>query len=269
MTASNLLEVKNLSVNYDDSKVLNDLSFVIQKGETLGIVGESGSGKSTAALALLRLLPKKGCQVSGEILLEDQNLVTLSEYELQRIRGKKVGFIFQDALAALNPTMKVGAQIVEVILQHEKISFHDAKKRAVKLMDQLGIADPIKRFEEYPFQFSGGMCQRIVIAIAMACNPLLIIADEPTTALDEETQAEILELLQNIQKANGVSILLISHDISVIAGLCNRVLVMKQSRVVEEGSVEQILGNPQHPYTQQLIESSRYCEPLDSEVVRC
>lgn len=261
MSDEHLLEVNHLSVAYGNRPhAVRDVSFAIKAGETLGIVGESGSGKSTVALALLRLL--HGCHIDGEVLFNNENLLILPEKQLRQIRGKEIGFIFQDALAALNPTMPVGKQIVEAILQHEKIPSAEAKQRALALMDSLGIDDPAKRYGEYPFQYSGGMRQRAIIAIAMACDPKLIIADEPTTALDEDIQGEILELLQKIQRENGVSILLISHDLSVIAALCHRVLVMKDGVIVESGAVDKILDAPQHPYTRQLLESARYTRIL-------
>lgn len=263
MSDEHLLEVNHLSVAYKNRlHAVRDVSFSIKTGETVGIVGESGSGKSTIALALLRLLPEHGCHIDGEVFFNSKNLLTLPEKQLRQIRGKEIGFIFQDALAALNPTMPIGRQIVEAILQHEKIPPAEAKQRALALMDSLGIDDPAKRYGEYPFQFSGGMRQRAIIAIAMACRPKLIIADEPTTALDESVQREILELLRTIQRENGVSILLISHDLSVIAALCHRVLVMKDGIIVESGAVEMILDAPQHPYTRQLLESARYTKVL-------
>lgn len=258
-----ILAVNQLNVSYKNKKnAVANVSFCLKKGETLGIVGESGSGKSTLALALLRLLPKGSFSIQGAAFFNDNNLIEIPEKEMQKVRGKKIGFIFQDALAALNPTMTVGKQILEVILQHEHVSSAEAKRRTIELMSKLGIDDAQRRYGEYPFQYSGGMRQRAVIAIAMACSPQLIIADEPTTALDESIQKEILSLLKTLQQETGMSLLLISHDFGVVAQMCDEVLVMKNGECVEKGTVKGLLENPTHSYTRQLLESARYSGAL-------
>ena len=255
-----LLEVKNLSVSFRTyiGKVhaVRNISFNIQKGETVAIVGESGCGKSVTAQAIMRLIPQPpGLIDEGEIWFEGENLLAKSRKEMERIRGKDIGMIFQDPMTSLNPTMRVGYQIMEGLIKHQELSKHEAHARAIELLKLVGISDPDKRMTQYPHEFSGGMRQRAVIAIALACNPKLLIADEPTTALDVTIQAQILELMQRIQKTMGTSIILITHDLGIVAGMCDRVIVMYGGEIVESGTVDQIYSTPRHPYTHGLLRS--------------
>ncbi|MGN1401512.1 MAG: ABC transporter ATP-binding protein [Bacillus sp. (in: firmicutes)] len=237
-------------------QAIRGVSFDLKKGETLAIVGESGSGKSVTTKAIMRLLPKGNSEIkSGEILFGGKDLAKLSEREMQKIRGKEISMIFQDPMTSLNPTMKVGKQIMEPIRKHQKLSKTEAKKRAIDLLKLVGIPMPESRFEQYPHQFSGGMRQRVVIAIALACNPHILIADEPTTALDVTIQAQILELMKNLQKKVETSIIFITHDLGVVANVADRVAVMYAGKIVEIGTVDEIFYNPQHPYTWGLISS--------------
>lgn len=253
-----LLSVRNLSVSFKLKKRLlcavRDVSFDLNEGEILGIVGESGSGKSVTAKSLVRLLPAHSTVITGQAIYGGRNLLTLSEKELQAVRGKEIGMIFQDPMTSLNPTMKIGKQICESYLRHHKESTRaEAKDRALELLDLVGIPQAKSRFEEYPHTLSGGMRQRVMIALALAANPRLIIADEPTTALDVTIQAQILELMRSIKEKLGTSFILITHDLSVVAGFCDRVLVMYAGRIVEQASVDQLFSHPSHPYTRGLL----------------
>lgn len=260
-----LLEVKNLSVSFRTyiGKVhaVRDISFNIQKGETVAIVGESGCGKSVTAQAIMGLIPlPPGVIDAGEIWFakEDmtrENLLSKSRKEMERIRGKEIGMIFQDPMTSLNPTMRIGKQIMEVLIKHQGLSQHEAQIRAVEMLRLVGISDPERRMEQYSHEFSGGMRQRVVIAIALACNPKLLIADEPTTALDVTIQAQILELMKTIQAKMGTSIVLITHDLGIVAGMCDRVIVMYAGEILESATVDQIYSKPRHPYTQGLLRS--------------
>lgn len=253
-----LLEVNNLQISFDthdgEVQAVRGVSLHIDAGETVAIVGESGCGKSVTAQSLLGLIPKPpGRILSGTALFQNKDLLKASEKELQQIRGKEIGMIFQDPMTSLNPTMSIGKQIMEGIQQHLTLTHADAHQRTLQMMEGVGIKNAAERFHHYPHQFSGGMRQRVVIAIAMACEPKLLIADEPTTALDVTIQGQILDLMKALQNKMGTSILLITHDLGVVAGTCDRIIVMYAGKVVESGSVDDIFYNPQHPYTQALL----------------
>lgn len=255
-----VLEVKDLNISFHtfsgEVQAIRGVSFDLLKGETLAIVGESGSGKSVTTKSIMRLLPPGNSEIkSGEILFGDKDIAKLSEREMQKVRGKEISMIFQDPMTSLNPTMKIGKQIMEPILRHHKISKKDAKARAIELLDLVGIPNPAARFDQYPHQFSGGMRQRVVIAIALACDPKVLIADEPTTALDVTIQAQILELMKSLQEKINTSIIFITHDLGVVANVADRVAVMYGGKIVEVGTVDEIFYNPQHPYTWGLLSS--------------
>lgn len=233
---------------------MRGVSFEVRKGETLGIVGESGSGKSVTARSIMRLLPSPPSYMKdGEILFLGQNLAEKSEKEMESIRGRDIGMIFQDPMTSLNPTIRIGEQIAEGLAKHQKLSKQEAKKQALEMLKLVGIPNSEARYNQYPHEFSGGMRQRVMIAIALACRPALLIADEPTTALDVTIQAQILNLMKNMQERFGSSIILITHDLGVVAGMCDRVAVMKDGVIVETGTTEEIFANPQHPYTLKLL----------------
>ena len=225
-----LLEVKNLCVNfgtYDgEVKAVRGVTFDLHKGETLAIVGESGSGKSVACKTIMRILSSNGYIKNGQILFDGKDLTKISEKDMEKVRGKDIAMIFQDPMTSLNPTMTIGKQIMEPIIKHQGFSKEDARKRAIELIELVGISDAEKRFKQYPHQFSGGMRQRIVIAISLACNPKVLIADEPTTALDVTIQAQILELIKDLQEKTGVAVIFITHDLGVVANMADRVAVM-------------------------------------------
>ncbi|WP_156290136.1 ABC transporter ATP-binding protein [Oceanobacillus salinisoli] len=268
---SKLLEVKDLAVSFNtyngEVQAVRGVSFDLNKGETLAIVGESGSGKSVTTSALMGLLPKpQGVIKSGEILFEGEDLVKKSNKEMQKIRGKDMSMVFQDPMSSLNPTMKVGNQIMEGLIKHQNMNRSDARKKAIELLDQVGIPNPEIRINQYPHQFSGGMRQRVVIAIALACNPKVLIADEPTTALDVTIQAQILELMKNIQKETDSAIIFITHDLGVVANVADRVAVMYAGKVVEYGTVDDIFYNPKHPYTWGLLGSMPTLDNADEEL---
>ena len=266
-----LLEVKNLRINFKTYaglvQAVRGVDFTLAKGETLAIVGESGSGKSVTSNALMRLIPQPaGRYEDGQILFEGKDLLKLSEREMESIRGNEIAMIFQDPMTALNPTMRVGKQIMEVILTHKKgVSKEAAKQRAIELLAEVGIPDPERRFKQYPHEFSGGMRQRVVIAIALAAEPKILIADEPTTALDVTIQAQILELMKKIQEKNGNAIIFITHDLGVVANVADRVAVMYAGQIVEYGSSHDIFYNPKHPYTWGLLGSMPDLDTEDSE----
>ena len=266
-----LLEVKNLRINFKTYaglvQAVRGVDFTLAKGETLAIVGESGSGKSVTSNALMRLIPQPaGRYEDGQILFEGKDLLKLSDREMESIRGNEIAMIFQDPMTALNPTMRVGKQIMEVILTHKKgVSKEAAKQRAIELLAEVGIPDPERRFKQYPHEFSGGMRQRVVIAIALAAEPKILIADEPTTALDVTIQAQILELMKKIQEKNGNAIIFITHDLGVVANVADRVAVMYAGQIVEYGSSHDIFYNPKHPYTWGLLGSMPDLDSEDSE----
>jgi len=259
-----LLDVKNLCTEFRvDGKVLkavDSASFHLKRGETLGIVGESGCGKSVMALSLLKLIPSPpGHIASGSVFLKtdgvDADLMTLSENEMLKIRGAKISMIFQDPLVSLDPVYTIGNQIIEAIRSHNSVGHKDAKARALKLLDLVGMPDPAARIKEYPHQLSGGMRQRVMIAMALACSPEILIADEPTTSLDVTIQAQILELISRLQKELGMSVMLITHDFGIVAEMADRVMVMYAGQIVEEGSTDEIFNSPKHPYTQALLKA--------------
>ena len=240
---------------------VNDVSFQIHKGETLGLVGESGSGKSVTAFSIIGLVQEPGRVVGGKVFFQGKDLLALPEDEMRAIRGAGIGFVFQEPMAALNPVMRVGAHIAEAMTVHGLASRHDARGRAVELLRAVKIVDPEKRVDDYPHQLSGGMRQRVMMAIALACKPPLVIADEPTTALDVTVQAQVLELLRDMKREFDLSLLLITHDFGVIAETADRVAVMYRGRIVEQGAVRDIFRNPQHPYTRGLLASIPGGEP--------
>jgi oligopeptide/dipeptide ABC transporter ATP-binding protein len=258
MTAP-ILQVRDLKTQFftDDGVVqaVDGVSFDLYPGETLGIVGESGCGKSVTALSILRLIQEPGRIVAGQILFKGSDIVTLSAEEVREIRGKDIAMIFQDPLSSLNPVLTVGYQIEEAMEAHDKVPSKTALSRTVELLKQVRIPAAASRVNDYPHQFSGGMRQRAMIAMALANKPSILIADEPTTALDVTVQAQILELLRDLNHDLNTSIILITHNMGVVAGLCTRVLVMYAGRVVEQGPVEQIFKNPQHPYTWSLLQA--------------
>nr|WP_275950891.1 ABC transporter ATP-binding protein [Cytobacillus citreus] len=252
------MDVKNLQVSFDtyagEVKAVRGVSFHLNKGETLAIVGESGSGKSVTSKSLMKLIPNPPGRITGgEIIFEGKNLVNYTEKQMQKIRGSDISMIFQDPMTSLNPTMTVGKQIMESIIKHQKLPKKQAKEKAIELLEMVGIINAHKRLTAYPHQFSGGMRQRVVIAMAISCNPKVLIADEPTTALDVTIQAQILELLKNLQKKMGTSIIFITHDLGVVANIADRVAVMYAGKIVEIGKVDEIFYNPQHPYTWGLL----------------
>jgi ABC-type dipeptide/oligopeptide/nickel transport system ATPase component len=249
----NLLDVRDLSVAFGDRTVVDRVSLRIAPGETLGVVGESGSGKSVTAFSILRLLQPPGRITGGQMLFEGRDLLRLSESEMRAVRGARISLIFQEPMTALNPVMRIGDHIAEALTVHGMASRADARVRAIELLDAVRIPDAARRVRDYPHQLSGGMRQRVMIAIALACRPPLVIADEPTTALDVTIQAQVLELLRDLRSQFNLSLLLITHDFGVIAEMADRVVVMFKGRVVEEGAVRQILRTPQHDYTRALL----------------
>lgn len=253
------MEVNNLSVSFKveegEVQAVRNVSFNLKKGETLAIVGESGCGKSVLCKSLMRILPYNGYIKNGEVLLKSSDLVKKSEKEMEDIRGKNISMIFQDPMTSLNPTISIGKQIAEAVIIHQGISKSEAKKRAIELIELVGIDNPEKRFKQFPHHFSGGMRQRIVIAIALACNPDVLIADEPTTALDVTIQAQIIDLIKDLQHKIGLSIIFITHDLGVVATIADRIAVMYTGKIVEIGTVEDIFYDPRHPYTWGLLGS--------------
>lgn len=254
-----LLEVKNLCVNFGtyggEVKAVRGVTFDLHKGETLAIVGESGSGKSVACKTIMRILSSNGYIKDGQILFDGKDLTKISEKDMEKVRGKDIAMIFQDPITSLNPTMTIGKQIMEPIIKHQGFSKEDARKRAIELIELVGISDAEKRFKQYPHQFSGGMRQRIVIAISLACNPKVLIADEPTTALDVTIQAQILELIKDLQEKTGVAVIFITHDLGVVANMADRVSVMYAGKIIEYGTSDDIFYDPKHPYTWGLLGS--------------
>ncbi|MEH7084623.1 ABC transporter ATP-binding protein [Neobacillus drentensis] len=253
-----LLEVKNLETAFDidgtDYNAVDNVSFNIKPGKIVGIVGESGCGKSVMSLSIMKLLPKGSGKIkTGEVIFDGINLEKMSESQINKIRGKDVSMIFQEPMTSLNPVFTIGYQLQEVLFNHLKISKQEARLRSIALLKSVGISRPEKLVDEYPHQLSGGMRQRVMIAIAIACQPKLLIADEPTTALDVTVQAQILELLKEIQAVNDMSIILITHDLGVIAEMCDEVMVMYAGRIVERTDVDTLFHNPKHPYTSLLL----------------
>lgn len=255
-----LLEVQDLKTYFKVKagrvRAVNGVSFAVKPGEKVGVVGESGCGKSVTALSIMRLLPQPaGEYAGGSVLFDDKDLLDLPEKEMRKVRGGKIGMIFQDPMTCLNPTMTVGKQIGEALRIHLKLDKDEAQKRAISLLDQVGIPAAAERINSYPHQFSGGMRQRVMIAIALACNPKLLIADEPTTALDVTVQAQILELINGVCTEFGAAVILITHDLGVVAGMTDRVIVMYAGKVVETAPTDELFANPRHPYTLGLLAS--------------
>jgi ABC-type dipeptide/oligopeptide/nickel transport system ATPase component len=251
--AAALLDVQNLTVTFGSTTAVDSVSFRIVPGETLGVVGESGSGKSVTAFSILRLLQPPGRITGGRILFEGRDLLALPEREMRGIRGARISLIFQEPMTALNPVMRVGDQIGEALTVHGMATRRQARERAVELLEAVRIPDAARRARDYPHQLSGGMRQRVMIAIALACRPPLIIADEPTTALDVTIQAQVLDLMRELKAQFNLALLLITHDFGVVAEMADRVAVMYKGRLVEEGPVRQILRSPQHDYTRNLL----------------
>lgn len=266
-----VLDVKNLKIDFHtyagDVKAIRNVSFHLNKGETLAIVGESGSGKSVTTRTIIGLLAKNAEIVGGEIDFHGKNLLVTKEKDWRKIRGNEISMIFQDPMTSLDPTMKIGQQIAEPLIKHKGVSKKEAWKKALEMMKAVGIPDAEKRINQYPHQFSGGMRQRIVIAIALICEPEVLLADEPTTALDVTVQAEILDLMKDLQKKIGTSIIFITHDLGVVAGMADRVAVMYAGEILEYGSVDDIFYNPQHPYTWGLINSMPTLESEELESI--
>lgn len=255
-----LLDVKNLEISFTihQRKVhaVRNISFFLRQGERLGIVGESGCGKSATAKALVKLLPSHSCTLQGEIWFDEKNLMPYSEKMMRSVRGKEISMIFQDPMTSLNPTLKIGSQIAEGYRRHNPEASHQEVEQSSKeMLELVGISEPEQVLRSYPHTLSGGMRQRVMIAIALVCKPKLLLADEPTTSLDVTIQAQILELMQTLQKKTDTSIILITHDLSVVAGFCDRVLVMYAGQIVEDASVHELFENPQHPYTRRLLQS--------------
>jgi peptide/nickel transport system ATP-binding protein len=253
---NDVLAVKDLTVEYRVDKsivhAVNGISFSIKRGETVGIVGETGAGKTTTALSIMRLIQEPpGKIVSGKIIYDARDLLKLSDKEMRKIRGSKITMIFQDPMTSLNPVMTVGKQIMEVIQLHNKVSKAEATKRGLAILETVGIS--AERFDDFPHQFSGGMRQRVMIAIALACNPALLIADEPTTALDVTIQAQVLDLMNELKKKFSASIIMITHDLGVVAEVCDKVLIMYAGELIETGSIEDIYEDTRHPYTKGLF----------------
>jgi peptide/nickel transport system ATP-binding protein len=257
--AEQLLDVKGLKVRFTTEdgivRAVDDVSFELQRGKVLGIVGESGSGKSVTAMTLLGLTRDKNTAFEGEVVYGGENLLTLPESRLREVRGNEIAMIFQDPMTSLNPVYTVGDQIVEAIVTHDQASKQEAKRRAIELLREVGIPNPQQRVDDYPHQFSGGMRQRAMIAMALSCNPDVLIADEPTTALDVTIQAQILELLDRLRADFDSAVILITHDLGVVAEVADEIVVMYAGRIVERGSKRQLFYDPQHPYTWGLLGS--------------
>jgi peptide/nickel transport system ATP-binding protein len=259
MTAP-LLEVRDLRVAFQrrgepDTVAVDGVSFDVAPGQVVGLVGESGCGKSVTSMAIMRLLPARGVRVSGSVKLDGEELLTLSDARMRERRGRDLSMVFQDPLSSLNPVIPIGLQITEVLRRHRGMDREAARKAAVELLDRVGIPDPRRRLTAYPHQLSGGMRQRVMIAIALACRPRLLIADEPTTALDVTIQAQILELLKELVSETGAALIMITHDLGVVAGLCETVNVLYGGRIVERAQRHRLFGTPRHPYTHGLLRS--------------
>ena len=255
-----ILDVKDLAVSFKtffgEVEAVRGISFDVSKKETVAIVGESGCGKSVTANSIMQLLPMPPAfYKGGEIIFNGENIITKTDKEMQKIRGNKISMVFQDPMTSLNPTMKIGKQIVEGLLRHQNISKKDAKEKAIEMLDLVSVPQPERRVEQYPHEFSGGMRQRVMVALAMVSNPELLIADEPTTALDVTVQAQILELMKSLQDKFGMSIIVITHDLGIVADMSDKVIVMYAGQIIEQGLTHEIFKNPSHPYTGQLLAS--------------
>ncbi len=266
-----LLEVKNLKVHFETENgtvtAVDDVSFSVKRGETVGVVGESGCGKSVTAESILRLLNEKHTNYEGNIIFEEKDILKFSYSELQKVRGNDISMIFQDPMSSLNPVYTVGNQIVEALLLHQNLTKKEAEAKAVEMLKLTGIPLPEKRVNEYPHELSGGMRQRVMIAMALSCKPKLLIADEPTTALDVTTQSQILDLINELKDEFNMGTIMITHDLGVVAEVCTKVVVMYLGQVIEEASVESIFSSPLHPYTQGLLKSIPQIEgPRDEKL---
>lgn len=254
-----ILDIKNLKTSFfthvGEVKAVGGVSFYLEKGEALGIVGESGSGKSITMMSLMRLLADNGKIINGEIIFEGKDIVKLKEEDMQKIRGNEIGMIFQDPMTSLNPVLTIGDQLMEPLMKHKKMTKQQAFERAVHMLSLVGIPSPESRMKQYPHEFSGGMRQRVMIAMALSCEPKLLIADEPTTALDVTIQAQILELMKELKEKINTSIILITHDLGVVADVCNRINVMYGGLIAETGTKGDIFYRPRHPYTWGLLKS--------------
>lgn len=257
--ARKLLSVRNLKTSFfthvGEVKAVRGISFDVNEGEVLGIVGESGSGKSVTSLSIMGLLQYPGRVVDGEILLNGEDILTYSKDQMRKVRGKEIAMIFQDPMTSLNPVYTIGNQVMEMILEHEKMTKREARARAIEMLKLVGIPAAEKRIDSYPHEFSGGMRQRVMIALALSCNPKLLIADEPTTALDVTIQAQILSLIKSLNKQFGMTTMLITHDLGVVATVCDKVAVMYGGLIMEYGTVDEIFYHPRHPYTMGLLGS--------------
>lgn len=259
MSNEALLKVKDLKTNFysknNKIEAVRGVNIEVKSGEILGVVGESGSGKSVLMKSVMGILPQNAKIDSGEVLFQDNDILNLSLKEMRKIKGKEIAMIFQDPMTALNPLKKIGEHIIEVLVRHKGVNKKEAKKMAIDVLNDVGIPMPEKRIDQYPHEFSGGMRQRVLIAMALACNPKLLIADEPTTALDVTIQAQILALLKLLKDKNNMSVILITHDLGVVASLCNRIAVMYGGLIMEEGTTEEIFYSSKHPYTKALLNS--------------
>lgn len=257
--SENILEVSHLKTSFflpaGEVHAVNDVSFSLKRGEVLGIVGESGSGKSVTAYSIMQILTKPGRIVGGSVKFDGEELVGKTEEELRKIRGNRISIIFQDPMTSLNPVYTIGNQLSEAIRLHTNLKGDQIHKRCVEILNQVGVNEPEKRLKQYPFEFSGGMLQRVMIAMALVCEPDILIADEPTTALDVTIQAQIMELMRELQKQYGMAIILITHDLGVVADMCDKIQVMYAGRIVERGTAQEIFYSPKHEYTKGLLKS--------------
>ena len=266
-----LLEVNDLKTYFYTREgvvqAVDGITFTVEKGQTLGIVGESGCGKSVTALSIMGLIPKPPAKiVGGEVLFDGRDLTTLSEGAMQEVRGNQVAMIFQDPMTSLNPTLKIGTQITETIRAHKDVSKGEARKRAIELLDEVGIPKAAERIDDYPHRFSGGMRQRVMIAIALSCNPKLLIADEPTTALDVTIQAQILDLLDELRREHDMAMILITHDMGVVAEVCDDIAIMYAGQIVEQADAFELFDHPEHPYTEALLGALPQLEGDEREI---
>ncbi len=266
-----LLEVKDLHTSFftpaGEVKAVNGVSFSLEKGKVLGIVGESGSGKSVTAYSILQILANPGKIVSGSIKLDGEELVGASKQKMSTIRGNKISIIFQDPMTSLNPVYTIGNQLMEAIMLHTKRNKAEARARAIEMLELVGVNEPEKRIKQYPHEFSGGMRQRVMIAMALACEPDILIADEPTTALDVTIQAQILDLMKDLQKKLGMAIIMITHDLGVVAEMCDEIIVMYAGEVCERGTADEVFYNPKHEYTRGLLRSIPKVDDNDERLI--
>ncbi len=254
-TASPLLDVRSLSVSFGPLQATRNVTFALRSGDRVGIVGESGCGKTVTGLALVGLLPRRHVRIAGTVMFEGRNLVSSPERDLRAVRGRRIAMIFQEPMSSLDPVFTVGEQIAETLRAHFRMGRKETRERGIDALARVGIPLPARRYDDYPHQLSGGMCQRVMIAIALACEPQILIADEPTTALDVTVQAQILELLLRIVDSTGMALLVITHNIGLVAEACTRVMTMYAGEVVEDGSADDVISHPRHPYTSALLRS--------------